>query len=263
MRIDDVPEVRTELARISDHLGFCLPGGTVMQSQATEALDRPMDLETFVQENAPEESADSFELENSKLLDIDVDGTVMAKAGTMVAYEGDLSFTGKSSAEGGLTGFIKEKVSSEGTPVMEIEGTGHAYLADQEKQIQLLSLNEEEAISVNGDDVLAFENTVEYEISTIGSLAGASSAGLTNVFLSGPGMVAITTHGDPLVLSPPVRTDPAATVAWSSDLSPSINTDRSLSDSIGQTSGETYQMAFDGDRGFVVVQPYEEVQRQQ
>ena len=33
---------------------------------------------------------------------------------------------------------------------------------------------------------------------------------------------------------------------------------RSLSDVIGQESGERYQMRFDGDDGFVVVQPYEE-----
>ncbi|MBV0902683.1 AIM24 family protein [Haloarcula salina] len=217
-----------------------------------------MQLDDFVSENAPDESRDRFELENSKLLDIDVDGTVMTKAGSMIAYEGDLSFTGKSSAEGGLTGFLKNQVSSEGTPVMEVEGQGHVYVAEQGKKIQILELGDAESISVNGNDVLAFENSVEYEIGTIGSIGGASAAGLTNVFLSGPGMVAITTHGDPLVLEPPVSTDPDATVAWSSDLSPSIDTDRSLSDSIGQSSGETYQMAFDGSSGFVVVQPYEE-----
>ncbi|MFB6160256.1 MAG: AIM24 family protein [Haloferacaceae archaeon] len=217
-----------------------------------------MDLDEFVSTNAPADDRDRFELENDKLLDIAVDGTVLTKAGAMVAYEGELTFTGKSSAEGGLTGFIKSKATSEGTPVMAVEGQGHLYVADQEKKIQLLSLDEGESISVNGDDVLAFESSVEYEIGTIGSLAGASAAGLTNVFLSGPGTVAITTHGDPLVLTPPVRTDPAATVAWSSDQSPSINTDRSLRDSIGQSSGETYQLAFEGSEGFVVVQPFEE-----
>ncbi|MBX0326057.1 AIM24 family protein [Halomicroarcula sp. F13] len=217
-----------------------------------------MELDDFVSQNAPDESRDRFELENSKLLDIDVDGTVLTKAGSMVAYQGELTFTGKSSAEGGLTGFIKNQVSSEGTPVMEVEGQGHVYVADQEKKIQLLGLADGESISVNGNDVLAFEDSVDYEIGTIGSIGGASAAGLTNVFLSGPGMVAITTHGDPLVLDPPVRTDPDATVAWSSELSPSINTDRSLGDAIGQSSGETYQMAFDGSSGFVVVQPFEE-----
>ncbi|WP_435129951.1 AIM24 family protein [Halobaculum sp. D14] len=221
-----------------------------------------MELEDFVQQNAPTEGRERFELENSKLLDVDVDGTVVAKAGSMVAFDGDLSFTGKSSAEGGLTGFLKEKATSEGTPVMQIEGQGSVYLADQEKRIQLLSLDADEAISVNGTDVLAFEDSVSYEIGTIGSLGGASAAGLTNVFLSGPGTAAITTHGDPLVLTPPVRTDPNATVAWSENLSPNIETNSSLSDLVGQSSNERYQLTFDGDDGFVVVQPYEELPNQ-
>lgn len=221
-----------------------------------------MELEDFVKANAPAESSDRFELESSKLLDIDVDGSVLTKAGAMVGFEGDLTFTGKSSAEGGLTGFLKEKATSEGTPVMEVSGRGSVYVADQGKEIQLLSLDAGEAISVNGTDVLAFEESVSYEISVIGSLGGASAAGLTNVFLSGPGSVAITTHGEPLVLTPPVRTDPEATVAWSSDLSPSIETNRSLSDMVGQSSDERYQLTFEGESGFVVIQPFEEGPRQ-
>ena len=217
-----------------------------------------MDVQRFVSENAPGESTETFELENSKLLDIDVDGSVMTKAGSMVAYEGDLTFTGTSNAEGGLTGFIKQKATGEGSPVMEVEGNGHLYVADQGKRIQLLGLDSGESISVNGPDVLAWENGVDYEIKTVGSIGGAAAGGLTNVYLTGPGMVAITTHGDPLVLSPPVNTDPQATVAWSSDLSPSISRNTSLGDAIGTSSDETYQMSFDGTSGFVVVQPYEE-----
>jgi uncharacterized protein (AIM24 family) len=220
-----------------------------------------MDVDDFVETNAPKADIDTFQLENGKLLDINVDGTVLAKAGSMVAFDGDLSFAGKSNAEGGLTGYIKSKATSEGTPVMEVSGQGSVYLADQAKEIQLLTLDADESISVNGNDVLAFEEQVDYEISTIGSLGGASAAGLTNVFLSGPGTVAITTHGEPLVLKPPVRTDPNATVAWSADCSPSIERNRSLSDLVGQSSDERYQMAFDSG-GFVVVQPFEEFQQQ-
>ncbi|GGL44841.1 hypothetical protein GCM10009037_30310 [Halarchaeum grantii] len=217
-----------------------------------------MDVDEFVEANEPGESGERFELENGKLLDVDVDGTVIAKAGSMVAFDGDLTFSGKSSAEGGVMGFLKEKASSEGTPVMEVSGQGHLYLADQGKEVQLLELDDGEAISVNGPDVLAFEDAVSYEISVIGSLGGASAAGLTNVFLTGPGTVAITTHGDPLVLTPPVRTDPEATVAWSRNLSPSVESNRSLSDLVGSSSDERYQLVFEGEEGFVVVQPYEE-----
>jgi uncharacterized protein (AIM24 family) len=121
---------------------------------------------------------------------------------------------------------------------------------------QILDLDGGESISVNGTDVLAFETSIDYEINTIGSVSEAAAGGLTNVYLTGPGQVAISTHGDPLVLEPPVTTDPDATVAWSSNLSPSIGTNKKIE--IGQTSGEAIQMEFTGTEGFVVVQPYEE-----
>lgn len=215
-----------------------------------------MDIEQFTQSNAPESGGRGFQLENSKLLDINLDGTVMTKVGSMVAYSGEMTFTGKSSAEGGITGFVKDAVTSEGTPVMEAEGTGHLYVADQGKKAQVLSLDQGESISVNGEDVLAFESSVDYEIGTIGSISGAAAGGLTNVFLTGPGDIAVTTHGDPLVLTPPVNTDPSATVAWSANLSPSVAKNKMIE--IGQSSGEAVQMEFTGSDGFVVVQPYEE-----
>jgi len=217
-----------------------------------------MDVDEFVSENKPQEGGSPFQLENSKLLDIAVDGSVVAKAGSMVAYDGDLSFTGSSNAEGGITGFIKSKATSEGTPVMNVEGSGHLYLADQGKEVQIMELDASESISVNGNDVLAFESQVDYSISTIGSVSGTSAGGLTNVFLEGPGSIAITTHGSPLVLTPPIKTDPQATVAWSANNSPSSSVNRSLSDMIGQSSGERYQLEFTNPDGFVVVQPYEE-----
>ncbi|GAB3417077.1 AIM24 family protein [Haloparvum alkalitolerans] len=216
-----------------------------------------MDIDQFKAEHVPVESDERFQLENSYTLDVAVDGTAMAKAGSMVAYTGDLSFKGKASAEGGITGFLKEAASGEGTPVMAIEGQGHAYLADGGKKVQVLELGADDAITVNGEDVLAFEDRISYEISTIDSLAGSLAGGFTNVFLSGPGYVAITTHGDPVVVEPPVSTDPSATVAWSGT-SPDVEVNRSLSDMVGQESGERYQMRFDGPDGFVVVQPFEE-----
>jgi uncharacterized protein (AIM24 family) len=217
-----------------------------------------MTLEDFATANESAENGDAFQLQNRKLLAIDLDGSVTALAGSMVAYSGDVTFSGKASAEGGITGFIKSKATSESAPVMDAEGTGRLYLADQGKEVGIITLTEGESISVNGNDVLAFASSVDYEIGTIDSLAGSSAGGLTNVYLTGPGDVAITTHGDPVALRPPVRTDPSATVAWSGSLSPSADVNRSLSDLVGQSSDETYQLEFTGEKGFVVVQPFEE-----
>jgi len=215
-----------------------------------------MDLDEFVDANAPESSGTGFRKVNKRLLEIPFEGTAMVKAGSMIGYTGDVTFTGKSSAEGGITGYLKEAVSGEGTPIMEAEGSGTLFVADQGKKVQILSLDANESISVNGMDVLAFEEGIDYEIRTVGGLSQAAAGGLTNVFLTGPGDVAITTHGDPVVMRPPITTDPDATVAWSANLSPSIGTNKMIE--IGQQSGERIQMQFDGSEGFVVVQPYEE-----
>jgi uncharacterized protein (AIM24 family) len=215
-----------------------------------------MDLQEFTEANAPVEGSDGFQKENNRLLDVPLDGTVMVKAGSMIAYTGEITFTGKSSAEGGITGFVKEAVSGEGTPIMRAEGNGHLYVAEKGKKVQVLELDEGESISVNGNDVLAFESSIEYEINTVSSLSGMAAGGLTNVYLTGPGELAITTHGDPIVMTPPVFTDPDATVAWSADLSPSFEMNKKFE--IGQTSGESIQMEFTGSEGFVVVQPHEE-----
>lgn len=146
-----------------------------------------MSIDQFTSEHVPTDSDAPFRLENSYTLDIDVDGDAMAKAGSMVAFTGDLSFTGKSSAEGGIGGFIKQAATGEGTPVMTIEGQGHAYLADSKKKIQLLELETDDSITVNGEDVLAFESDLSYEISSMDSLAGSFAGGFTNVYLQGPG----------------------------------------------------------------------------
>lgn len=93
-------------------------------------------------------------------------------------------------------------------------------------------------------------------------LAGVMAGGLFNVRLSGSGMVAITTHYEPLTLrvSPdcPVMTEPNATVAWSGSLEPEFKTDISFKTFLGRGSGESIQMLFQGE-GFVVIQPKEEI----
>ncbi|MCO8267021.1 AIM24 family protein [Haloferax sp. AB510] len=216
-----------------------------------------MDLDEFVSTHAPSEGGEAFELENSKLLDVALDGSVMAKAGSMVGYTGDISFERKSA--GGLKGMLKKKATGEGDVMMQATGTGHLYLADQAKEVQILELDAGEELSVNGNDVLAFESSVSWDIKMLTSIAGTSSGGLFNVFLEGPGHVAITTHGEPIVLQTPAKTDPNATVAWSGNVSPSSNRDINIKGLLGRSSGESYQLEFAGEGGFVIVQPFEEV----
>ena len=61
------------------------------------------------------------------------------------------------------------------------------------------------------------------------SVSGMLAGGLFNVKLTGSGLIALTTHYDPLTLrvrpGQPIFTDPNATVAWSGGLYPELKTD--------------------------------------
>ena len=204
---------------------------------------------------------DLFELETSHLLDINLNGIVWTKTGSMVAYTGDIKFTREGVLEHGVGKLLKKAVSGEGARLTKAEGNGTLFLADAGKNISILKL-QGESIFVNGNDVLGFEGNIQWDIKIMKKVAGMLAGGLFNIKLEGTGMVAITTHHDPITLtvSPdkPVITDPNATVAWSGTLAPEIKTDISFKTFLGRGSGESIQMKFEGD-GFVVIQPYEEV----
>ncbi len=201
-----------------------------------------------------------FELENDYLLDINLNGKVWAKLGSMVAYTGDVRFKKQSSLEGGISKFVMKKVSGESAKLMSVKGQGHVYLADGGKRITILNM-EGNRLYVNGNDILAFEETIDWDIKMM-SGAGAMQGGLFNIRLEGYGMIAITTHYIPITLAVtpdrPVFTDPNATVAWSDGLSIDYKSDVNLGTLLGRGSGETFQMAFRGS-GFVIIQPYEEI----
>jgi len=201
-----------------------------------------------------------FELESNNLLEVNLNGMAWTKMGSMVAYRGDIKFTREGVLEHGVGKFLKKAVSGEGAKLTKAEGQGVLYLADMGKKISIINL-EGESISVNGNDLLAFEEGIEWDINMIKKVAGMLAGGLFNVKLEGKGMIAITTHHDPLTLNVSrdrfVITDPNATVAWSGTLTPELKTDISFKTFLGRGSGESIQMKFQGD-GFVVVQPYEE-----
>ena len=135
------------------------------------------------------------------------------------------------------------------------------FCADTGKKVTVLQL-QDEAVFVNGNDLLALESTLQYDIKMLKKIAAMAAGGLFNVRIEGTGLIAITSHYDPLTLpvtpDAPITTDPNATVMWSGGLTPKIKTDVQLKTLIGRGSGESVQMEFQGD-GFVVVQPYEEV----
>ncbi|MGV2938529.1 AIM24 family protein [Mesobacillus sp. LC4] len=219
-------------------------------------------IEEFVNNTKQEDKGEGlFELETPRMLEINLNGLVWSKAGAMVSYRGQIKFEREGELEHGIGKMFKKALTGEGTSLMKANGNGKLYLADQGKKISILHL-QNEAIFVNGNDLLAFEPSIRWDIKLMRRVAGMLSGGLFNVRLEGTGMVAITSHYEPLTLlvstDNPVYTDPNATVAWSGNLQPEFVTDISFKTFLGRGSGESIQMKFSGD-GFVVVQPFEEV----
>ncbi|ANU16391.1 AIM24 family protein [Planococcus maritimus] len=219
-------------------------------------------IKQFVQQTKQEESArDFFELETDRLLEVNLNGQVWAKAGSMISYEGNIKFEREGMLEHGLGKFVKKALSGEGAQLMKANGQGKLYVADSGKKITILDL-EGESIFINGNDLLAFQDGLDWDIKLMRRVAGMMAGGLFNVRLEGQGLVAFTSHYEPLTLlvtpDTPVFTDPNATVAWSGSLEPDFITDVQLKSFFGRGSGESVQMKFSGN-GFVVVQPYEEI----
>jgi len=203
------------------------------------------------------QSQDAFTLQNSKLLKVRLDaGSIQAKAGSMVAYQGDVSF--EHAGSGGLGRMLKKAVTGEGTQLMKVTGSGEVFLADQAQDIHLIYL-ENDMITVNGPNLLAFDTGIDWDIRRVEGASSMMGAGLYNMALNGTGWVAILSDGPPVLLnvaSAPTFADAQAAITWSSGVSTGIRTDFKMKNLIGRGSGETFQMSFQG-QGWVLVQPSE------
>lgn len=200
------------------------------------------------------QTTDLMVVQNQHLVKVNLDGTIHAKQGSMVAYQGEVNFKYKGA---GAKRLLKKLVSGEDFQLMEITGKGDVFLADTAQDVYLVFL-ENEALSIKGDHVLALDAALSWDIK-FNRLAGMLAGGLVNVIVSGTGWVALTSHGVPVVLQVdrPTLTDINATVAWSTSLDQAIKkSDSMFKTAIGRGGGELFQMSFSGD-GHVIVQPSE------
>src|SRR5690349_2259052 len=154
----------------------------------------------FAAENMEKESQQpGMRLQNSKLLKVEVNGEVMARTGSMVAYQGQMQFQALGS--GGVGKWIKKAVTGEGVPLMKVSGRGDLFLADNAADVHLIDLDQADSLSINGANVLAFEPSLQYDIKRVQGVGMLSGAGLFNCVFSGKGRIAVTTKGTPVVLS--------------------------------------------------------------
>ncbi|MFD3706645.1 AIM24 family protein [Nocardia sp. NPDC058658] len=235
------------------------PGAPAQQPMyASQQGAQPVHSDLFDPSHA-EVNGLGIQKQGGKMVKVGMNGEVMARAGSMVAYQGDLKFEALGS--GGIGRAIRQHLTGEGVPLMKVTGRGDLFLANSAADVHIIDLDGTDGLTINGANVLAFDSTLRYDIGRVQGAAGyASNAGLFNCVFTGRGRIAITTHGTPVVLTVDQATyaDPNAAVAWSSSLQTGIKRNDSfgLGRLIGRSTGEASTLAFSG-RGFVIVQPSE------
>jgi uncharacterized protein (AIM24 family) len=211
------------------------------------ALDRYQEVET----------GEAFTLQGPRLLKVELSATsVLAKNGSMVAYQGEVHFEHKG---GGLGRLLKKAATGEQLRLMEASGTGELFLANQAMLVHLLRL-QDDSVTVNGENILAFQEGIEWDVTRVkGGTAGVLAGGLFNIHLRGTGLVALVSDGEPVrldVAEAPTFADPQAAIAWSGGVQTNLRTDVQAKSLIGLGSGESFQLGLSG-QGWVLVQPSE------
>lgn len=217
-----------------------------------------MRSELFAEANQEIQSAERWTKQSSKMLRVNVSngGDVIAAKGAMVAFQGQIEFQHEGS--GSAAKFLKKMVTGEGAPLMRMRGQGEVFLARDAQQIFTVQL-EDEGLTVNGSSLLAFDQSLQWDIRMMRSGGGMMAGGLFNLEIGGRGTVALSCDGQPLLLDcsrQPTFVDPNAAVCWSANLTPSIQNSMNLRSMLRGGTGEAFQLAFHGP-GFVVVQPSE------
>ena len=142
-----------------------------------------MSVEASLKEFKETESTESFSLQNSKCLKVELaDETIQAKLGSMVAYQGDVNI--EHAGSGGLKRMAKKAMTGEGASLAKISGKGEVFLADMGQDIHVLKLDKE-SITVNGANLLAFDADIDWDIKKVEGVSGMLGGGLYNTHLEG------------------------------------------------------------------------------
>ncbi|CAL9522978.1 hypothetical protein SUDANB58_03883 [Streptomyces sp. enrichment culture] len=181
---------------------------------------------------------------------------ILAKQGSMVAYQGDVDFAHKGS---GLLGKLTGQLTGQGMSLMRCSGDGEVFLADEASRLFVIRLQGEQ-LYTSARGVLAFDEGLETEVRRIEG-AGLPGGGLFSMLFSGTGAVVVKTRGTPVVLpvGPATYADGNAVIAWSAGAQAVTTTSVRLRRSgYARQSSEAVNLQFRGAPGnFVVVQPFE------
>jgi stress response protein SCP2/uncharacterized protein (AIM24 family) len=195
--------------------------------------------------------------QNSKLVKVTLGPEVLARRGSMVAYQGNIEFDHKGS--GGLRSMLESRLTGQGLKLMTCKGQGEVFLAEDAADVHIVELAGQQ-LCVNANNVLAFDATLQTEVRRIES-PGIPGGGMFHLQVGGQGTIVVMTHGTPVTLmcQGPTFGDMNAVVAWTAGMRVSVSTQVRVSRQVyAGASGESVALQFMGMQGhFVVVQPYE------
>ncbi|MCD0453372.1 AIM24 family protein [Actinocorallia sp. API 0066] len=186
--------------------------------------------------------------------------TIRALNGSMVAYEGQMTFKRQGMTGGeGLMGAVRRRVAGESITLMEITGQGTVYLAHEATEINLVPL-QGDTLLVESDSLLALDGQLQTGVQFTGLRGMSTGQGLATTKVEGHGTVAILSDGPAIALEvtqgQPLQVDPQAYVAHRGQLQQDFVTDVNWRTVLGQGTGESFQLRFTG-HGLVYIQPAE------
>ncbi|MFE4916223.1 TerD family protein [Streptomyces sp. NPDC056652] len=197
--------------------------------------------------------------QNGQLMRVDLGeggSPVLARQGSMVMYQGKVDFGYKGA---GFAGRIVGNATGQEMQLMRCTGKGQVFLAEEGAHLHPVEL-QGDGICVSAENVLAFDESLQYEVRRIEG-HGIPGGALFTMLFQGTGTVVVKTHGTPVVLpvTPTTFADCNAVVAWSAASQVIISSQvRLRRNAYPGHSGETVNLQFRGAPGnFIVVQPYE------
>ncbi|MFI9265657.1 TerD family protein [Streptomyces werraensis] len=197
--------------------------------------------------------------QNKKLVraDLSIGGTpVLARQGSMVLYQGKVDFSYKGA---GFTGRVVGNATGQEMQLMRCTGQGQVFFAENSTMLHPIEL-QGDAVCVSAENVLAFDEGLQYEVRRIEG-HGIPGGALFTMQFQGTGTIVVKTHGIPVVLpvTPTTFADANAVVAWSAAAQVVVSSQvRMRRNSYPGATGESVNLQFRGAPGnFIVVQPYE------
>ncbi|MGC9543099.1 AIM24 family protein, partial [Streptomyces sp. UG1] len=197
--------------------------------------------------------------QNKKLVRVDLGiggQPVLARQGSMVLYQGKVDFSYRGA---GFAGRIAGNATGQEMQLMRCTGQGQVFLAENSTMLHPIEL-QGDGICVSAENVLAFDESLQYEIRRIEG-HGIPGGALFTMQFTGTGTIVVKTHGTPVVLpvTPTTFADANAVVAWSSAAQVVVSSQvRMRHNAYPGATGESVNLQFRAGPGnFIVVQPYE------